>query len=43
MYLSELQYFFNQVKKGKFFTNIAEATRDVKNIECLKRYAKKVG
>ncbi len=38
-YLSELQYFLRQFKSGKFFSNIEEAIRDVKNIEYLKRHA----
>jgi len=41
MYVAELRYFFKQVKKGTLFTNVDEATRDVRHIEYLKKCAKK--
>lgn len=35
MYIKELDFFFEKLKDGGFFTNIDEAIRDVKNVELL--------
>lgn len=40
MYQKELSFFFNQIKKKRFFTNIDEAIKDIINIERLKSIAK---
>ncbi len=41
MFEDELGFFFGQVKKKTFFTNIDEAIRDMKLIYSIKKYAKK--
>ncbi len=41
MFTDELKYFFNSINKRKYFSNIDEAIKDIKNIEYLKKYAKK--
>ncbi|MFH1522515.1 MAG: Gfo/Idh/MocA family oxidoreductase [Patescibacteria group bacterium] len=40
MFKDELKYFFDLLRKKKFFTNIDEAIKDIKNIEYLKKHAK---
>lgn len=41
MFISELQFFMDQVNKKKFFTNIDEAIHDMEIISYVKRYGQK--
>lgn len=36
MYQRELEFFFGQLERGKFFTNMDEAIRDMRNVEKIK-------
>ncbi len=41
MYQKEIAFFLDKVKGGKWFSNLEEAITDLKNIEFIKKYAKK--
>ncbi len=41
MFIKEIVFFINAIKKGKYFSNLDEAVHDIKIIESLKKYAKK--
>src|SRR3989338_1209454 len=40
MYEKEIKFFLDQIRRGKRFSNISEAIRDIKNIEWLKKYGR---
>ncbi len=40
MYVREVEFFLQAIRRNKYVSNLTEAIQDVKNIEFLKRYAK---